>query len=165
RFGHRQTHAVTEALPERSRGRLDTWRNATLGMSRRDAAPFAKLFDLFERKIITGEVKQAVQQHRSVPRRQHEAITVEPFWIDRIVFEEPGPQHIRHRRGTHRHSRVPAIGLLHSVHGQKAQSVNTLFIQCRIWTHPRRRVHANSSWLTPWRDALIKSQRCSNDTI
>ena len=156
RFGHRQTHAVTEALTERSRGRLDAWRRATLRMAGRDAAPFAKLFDLFERKIITGEVQQAVQQHRSVPRREHEAIAVEPFGIGRIVFEEPGPQHIRHRRGTHRHSRVPALSLLHSVHGEKAQSVNALIIQCRIGSHRRRRcVHADSSCLKTWRRTLI----------
>ena len=67
RFGHRETHAVAEALTERSGGRLDARRNATLGMSRRHAAPFAKLLDLFERKIVAGEVKQAVQQHRTVP--------------------------------------------------------------------------------------------------
>jgi hypothetical protein len=47
---------------ERPRGRLDAWRNATLGMARGHAAPFAKLFDLFERKIITGKVEQTVQQ-------------------------------------------------------------------------------------------------------
>lgn len=32
----------------------------------------------------------------------------------------PGPQHIRHRRGAHRHSGVPAISLLQSVHGEEA---------------------------------------------
>src|SRR5665213_1717575 len=98
RFGHRQTHTVTEALTERSRGRLDAWCNATLRVARRHATPFSKLFDLFERKIITGKVKQTIKQHRAVPRREHEAITVEPFGIGRIVFEESGPQHICHRR-------------------------------------------------------------------
>ena len=60
RFGHRQTHSVAEALTERPRGRLDAWSNAALGVARRHATPFAKLFDLIERKIITGEVKQTV---------------------------------------------------------------------------------------------------------
>jgi hypothetical protein len=95
-------------------------------------------------------LKQTVQQHRSVPRREYEAIAVEPFGIGRVVFEEPCPQHIGHRRGPHRHSRVPAISLLHSVHGEEAQSVDALIIQCkigiqcRIGRHCRRRcVHSN----------------------
>ena len=66
-FGHRETHAVAKALTERSGCRLDTRRNTTLGMSRRHAAPFAKALDLFKRKIVAGEVKQAVQQHRTMP--------------------------------------------------------------------------------------------------
>ena len=145
RFGHRQTDAVAEALTQRPGGRLDAWRNATLGMARRHAAPLAKPLDLFERKIVAGEVKQAVQQHRTVPGREHETIAVEPAGIGGIVFEEPGPQHIGHRRGAHRHSRVAAIGLLHGVHGEEAQSVDALIVQCRIERHCRRRcVHSNS---------------------
>jgi hypothetical protein len=66
-FGHRETDAVAKALTERSGRRLDARRKATLGMPRGDAAPLPKMFDLFERKIVAGEVKQAVQQHRTMP--------------------------------------------------------------------------------------------------
>ena len=145
RFGHRETDAVAEALTQRPGGRLHAWRNAPLGMARRHAAPLAKPLDLFERKIVAGEVKQTVQQHRTVPGREHETIAVEPTGIGWVVFEEPGPQHIRHRRRAHRHSRVAAIGLLHGVHGEEAQSVDALIVQCRIERHCRRRcVHSNS---------------------
>src|SRR5579863_8784662 len=72
-------------------------------------------------------------------------IAVEPLGIGRIVFEEPGPQHIRHRCGAHRHSRVTAVGLLHGVHGEEAQRVDARVIQFGIRSHRRRRcIHSNS---------------------
>src|SRR6185312_2211954 len=92
-FGHREADAVTKALTERSGCRLDARRNATLGMPRRHAAPLAKMLDLFKGKIVAGEVKQAVQQHRAMPRRQHETVAIKPSGIGWIIFEEPGPQH------------------------------------------------------------------------
>ena len=126
-------------------------------MAWRHAAPFAKVLDLFKRQSITGEVKQTVQQHRTVPGRQHEAIAVEPFGIGGIVLEEPGPHHIRHRRGAHRQPRVTAIGLLHGVHGEEAQGVDALIVQRRIERHCRRRcVHSNSPFSSSFRRPPIR---------
>src|SRR6185437_1719651 len=90
-LGHRQPHAVTEPLTERPRGRLNPRREAPLWVAGGDAAPFAKPFYLCEGQGVAGDVKQAVQQHRSVPRRKYETITVDPVGIGRIVFEKPRP--------------------------------------------------------------------------
>src|SRR6185437_12692613 len=61
RLGQRQTHAVAKSLTERPRCRLDAWRDATLGVARRHAPPFAKPLDLLERNIIAGEVQQTIE--------------------------------------------------------------------------------------------------------
>jgi hypothetical protein len=123
-----------------------------------------------EGKIITGEVKQTVQQHRTVPGRKHEAIAVKPTGIGGVVFEEPGPQHIRHRRGAHRQTRMAAIGfctasterkrrvLMHSLSnaGSRAIVEGAAFIRilrlmfvpascsredCRVAPRPARAMH------------------------
>src|SRR5690349_6541758 len=61
RLCHRHSDAVTEALAERSGGHLDAGRESALGVTGSDTAPLAKLLDLFERKIVTGRIEQAVQ--------------------------------------------------------------------------------------------------------
>src|SRR5207302_4275479 len=103
---------VAEALPKRPRRYLDAGRESALGMTGGDAPPLTKLLDLFERKVVTGRVEQAVQQPRSVPRREDKTVAVEPAGIRRIVSEETGPQHIGHRRAAQRQSRMAAVGLL-----------------------------------------------------
>ena len=58
RFGHRDSNAIAEALPERTGCHLDARRDAALGMTRCDAVPLPELFDLFERNVVTGRVKK-----------------------------------------------------------------------------------------------------------
>src|SRR5271167_863260 len=65
RFGDRHAHRVGESLPEWSRGNFDAGRMSALWMSRGLAAELAKPHDVVQRKVITGEMQKAVQQHRT----------------------------------------------------------------------------------------------------
>ena len=116
RFGHCHAHRIGHALPERAGGDFDTRRKSPFRMPRRLAAPLAELLDVVQRKVVASHKQQAVQQRRAVPRRQHEAISIDPARIARIVLEVPRPQRIGHRRGAKRQPRMATVRFLHHVH-------------------------------------------------
>src|SRR5688572_32618771 len=93
------------------------------------AVPLAKLFDLIERDIVTGEVQHAVKQHRSMPGRQHEAIAIRPLGIPWTVLEEASPQNICRWRKSHRRAGMPRIRLLDCVDRQRADRIDAQLIK------------------------------------
>src|SRR4030095_16381762 len=113
----RHADAVTEPLTKRTGCRFHAGRHPAFGMAGGAAFPLAKLFDLFERNVVTGKIKHAVKQHRSVARRKDKTITVRPGRIARAMSEEACPQHIRRWRQTHVRARMSVVRLLHCVHG------------------------------------------------
>ena len=125
-------HAMREALPKRARRYLCAGRQAVLRMSRRLASPLAKLPYVVQRQRIARQVQQGVEQHRGMPRRQHETIPVRPRCLLRVVLQEPVPQRIGHRRSAHRRARMPAVRLLNRVDGQEPDSVDTQPINIRF---------------------------------
>ena len=88
-----------------------------------------KLLDVVQRQVVAGQVQQAVEQHRAVPGREHEAVAIGPVGIARVVLEEARPQHVGHRRGAERHAGMAAVGLLHHVHRQEADGVDALLVE------------------------------------
>jgi hypothetical protein len=112
RFGHRQTDTVAKTLTKRSCGRLDARRDATLGVARRDAAPFAKMLDLFKRKIITGEVKQTVKQLLKMGGRPWLSSTVLETQLAEIAARACGlaPRRRAKERGAYSSPFGPLIG-------------------------------------------------------
>src|SRR5215470_2197718 len=117
-------------------------------MSWRLAAPLAEALDLLERKVITRQMQQAVQQCRAMPRGQHEAVAIGPVRIVRVVLEPARPQHVGHRCGAERHARVPAVRLLHHVDGKEADRVDALAVK-RIERGLRTRVRLNDAHDAP----------------
>ena len=65
----------------------------------------AKPLYLIERQIVTGQMQQAIKQHRAVTGRQQKPIAAEPFRIFRIVPQKLCPQHIRRRSHAERQAR------------------------------------------------------------
>src|SRR5574340_1299986 len=88
RFANRHAHRIGKPLPQRAGGGLYAWRMPPFGMPRCLAAPLAEIPDVVQRQVVTGEMQQAVEQHRTVPGREYEAVTVEPARITRIVPEQ-----------------------------------------------------------------------------
>ena len=124
RFGDGHAHSIAESLTERACGGFHAGSYTSLGMTRREAAPLAKLFDLFERQIIAGEIEQAVQQHRSVAGRQHESVSIEPMRIGGVMLKKSCPQDIGHRGRAQGEAWVTTVGLLHRIHRQKANRID-----------------------------------------
>ena len=59
-----------------------------------------------------------------MPVREHEPVAVGPVRRRGVVVHDPREQHVRERRQRHRRARVPAVRLLHRVHGQAADDVD-----------------------------------------
>ncbi len=59
--------------------------------ARSTTAPLPEPLQFIERQIVAGEMKEAVEQHRAVPRREYKAIMVGPEGIARVMLQKPGP--------------------------------------------------------------------------
>src|SRR6266550_726887 len=100
-----------------------------LRVSRCAAPPLAELLDLVEREIVAREIKDAVEQHAGMARRQDKAIAVQPFGIRGIVSQMALPQHVRERRQRHCRAGMPRIGLLYGVHRERTDGVDAELIE------------------------------------
>jgi hypothetical protein len=123
-LGDRHADRVREALAERASGGLDTRGEPAFREAGRARAPQPELHELLEHEAVAGHMEQRVQEHRGVPRRQHEAVTVRPIRVRRGVPEEAGPEHIGHRCRAHRRTRVAGVGLLDGVHREGPDRVD-----------------------------------------
>ena len=74
--------------------------------------------------VHAGEVKQGIEQHRAVPGREHEAVAVGPFGMGGVELQEAREQHRGHVGHAHGHAGMAGIGLLHRVHGERANGVS-----------------------------------------
>ena len=122
-FGQRKTNRITDALPQRPGGRFNARRMTIFGMAGGFAAQLAEFLELIKRQVVTGEVQQRVEQHRTVPVGKYETVAVGPFRIGRVVLEMAIPQGDGHFCHPHRSARVAGICRLHTIHGQHADSV------------------------------------------
>ncbi len=131
RHGH--ADRVPDALSERARCRLHTGCEVQLRMSRRPAAPLAELLQVVEREAVAAEVETTVQQHGRVAARQHEAIAVGPMRVGGIMLQVLREEQITERRESHRRAGMTRVGLLHGVHGQRADGVDGELVECGHW--------------------------------
>ena len=128
-FRHGQTHAVSETLAERSRRDFHPGRMSPLRMAGGMASPLPELSDLFERKVISRQVEEAIEEHRTMPSGQDKAVPVKPAGVRGVMFQKTSPQHISHGSSAERHSRMSAIGLLNGVDRQEADRIYAEFVQ------------------------------------
>ena len=90
-LGERHAHGVGQALAQRAGGGLDAGRVADLGVAGGAAVELAEAFELVERQLVAAEVEQGVEQHRAVAVGEHEAVTVGPGRVRRVVLQVPRP--------------------------------------------------------------------------
>ena len=119
-----------DALAQRAGGGLDARRMAIFGMAGGHAAQLTEIPDLLDRHFrIAGEIEQAVEQHRAMARRQHEAVAVRPAWIGGVEFQEFRIQHRRHIGHAHRHAGVAGFRRFDGIHRQGADGVGHLLVR------------------------------------
>ena len=123
-FGHRHADTHGQALTQRAGGRFDAVEQEVLRMAGAGAAYLPEVADIFHRRCrIAGQVQQAVDQHRTMPRRQHETVAIGPVGNRGIVLQVFTPQHGRDIGHAHRHTRVPRIRRLDRIHRERPDGV------------------------------------------
>jgi hypothetical protein len=115
---------VGHALSQRAGGGFDARRVAVLRVPRRLAPPLAELLEFIEREVVAREMQYRIQQHRRVAIREHEAIAIGPRRIGGVVPHVSREERIRQRCQSHRRAGVAALGLLHGIHGERADGVD-----------------------------------------
>ena len=124
RLGDREADAVGKALPERAGRQLDAGGDADLGVPRRDAAHLPELLQILDADVIAVQVQQRVEQRRTVPGREHEAVPVEPGRILRVEAEVVVPDDVGHRGRAERESGVTVLRRLDRVDGEHPDGVD-----------------------------------------
>jgi hypothetical protein len=127
----RERHADRRREPsaERPRRQLHADGMAVLGVPRRLRAALAEVLQVVDRQRIARQVQERVEQHGSVPTREHEAVAIRPVRRIRVEAQELAPHDERDVRRAHRRAGMTALGLLHRVGGQETDRVGALFTQ------------------------------------
>ena len=129
RLRHRETDGISYPLPKRTGRRLDAGRMAVFRMTRRATFPLPELLEILEREAVTAEVQTAVEQHRRMATRKHEAIAIGPLRIRRVMLQVTREQRVAQWRKGHGRARVARVRLLHRVHGKGADGVDAECIE------------------------------------
>ena len=123
-LGDRHADCGCKPLAERTGGRLDAVELEILGVTGAGGTELPEAADVIHRRPgITGQVKQRVDQHRAVARRQDEAVAVGPFRVGWIVLQGPREQGRGRVGHAHRHAGMARICGLHRVHGQRPDGI------------------------------------------
>ena len=126
-LGNRQPDRICQPLTERPGGGFHARRIANLRVPRGFGVQLAEVFQLLKRQIVTGQVQQAVEQHRGVAVGENKAVTVVPGGIVRVVLQEVVPQHFGNIGHAHRCAGMARIGFLHGIHAEGADGIGELF--------------------------------------
>ena len=122
-FTQRHADRIGQPLAERPGRGLDTGGDAVLRMARRLRVQLPECDQLGHRQVVATQVQQRVQQHRSVPVRQHEPVAVRPSRIGRIMLQVMAPERFGDVGHPHRHAGMPGVGFLDCVHRKYADRV------------------------------------------
>ena len=95
------------------------------GVPRGLRSPLTELLDVVDaHRVVAGEVKQRVKEHAAVTGRQHEAVSVEPLGVLRVVVQELVPQRISHGCAAHRQAGGAAVGFVDRIDRQHPNAVD-----------------------------------------
>ena len=93
------------------------------GSPRTQAPEIAKILD---GQIVTAQMQQGIQQHRTVTIGQDQSVAIQPFGIGRIVTQKIVPQDGAKVGHAHRGTGVAGFRPLHRIHAQGANGVGQL---------------------------------------
>ena len=123
-LGDRHPDGIADALPERTRRRLDAGGEMHLRMSGRAAPPLPKRLQVVEGQVVAGQIQEAVEQHAAVTGGEHEAIAVRPMGIARVVSQMALPERVRHRRRAERQPGMARVRLLDGIDRECADAID-----------------------------------------
>ena len=111
---------VAGALTEGAGGGFDADGLAELGVTRGLGVELAEILHFLEREVEAGEVQPAVDEHRTVPGREDEAVAVDPGWRGGVVPEEVAVEDGADLGGAEGQAQVAGMAGGHGIHGEAA---------------------------------------------
>jgi hypothetical protein len=136
-LGDRHADAHPTALTQRTGCRLDASDQMILRVPRAVAVDLTEVLDVvksdreFAAMHVLGvdlldasEMQHRIMEHRGVSVGEHESIAIRPDRMVRIEAQKLLPKGINHRCQGHRGARMTGFGLLHGVHGQRANRID-----------------------------------------
>jgi hypothetical protein len=106
-FGHGHAHGHGKALAQRAGGAFHARQQEVFRVAGARAAKLTEIADVVHRRLLVArQVEQRVEQHRTVARREHEAIAIGPLGRGGIELQKARPQHRGNIGHAHRHARV-----------------------------------------------------------
>ena len=122
-LGDRHAHGIGQPLAQRAGGGLDTRRITVFRVTGGLGMQLAEVLQIFKAQLVAREVQQGVEQHGAVAVGQHEAVTVGPVRVGRVVLEVVVPEHFSDVGHAHGGAGVARLGLLNGVHGKCTDGV------------------------------------------
>mmetsp|Transcript_70975 Transcript_70975/g.161223 ORF Transcript_70975/g.161223 Transcript_70975/m.161223 type:complete len:327 (+) Transcript_70975:448-1428(+) len=124
-----QTHGIRDSHAEWARGHFDARSLKILWVARGLGAPLAELLDVINgNAVVTSEVKQGVLQHAAMAGGEHETVAVHPVGVLRVEVHFLREEHVADGCLAHRGPRVPAVCLVHGVHGEETNRVHAVCV-------------------------------------
>ena len=134
--GDRHADRRGESAAERPGGHIHSGGMSELRMSRRQTSPLPEVADLLHREAAAEEMKQRIEQHRTVSGRQHETVAAEPGRILRIKVQVLVPESESIIGTTERHPGVTGFRLLDRIRGEHPDRICSrpgLFNIVHLW--------------------------------
>ena len=125
-FGQGHAHGRGQPLAQRAGGHLHAHIQVIFRVPRSLGTPLTKIFNLFQRQVIAGQMQQAVEQHGGVPVGKHKTVPVGPAGIGGIMPKHVPPESLGHVGHAQRRAGVPGTGFFNGVHGQDTESIGAL---------------------------------------
>src|SRR5690606_11047542 len=122
-LGQRHTHAVGNTLTQRTGGGFNARGVTVFRVTRSFGVQLTEVFQIVDGQVVTAQVQQGVNQHRTVAVGQNKTVAVGPFRVGRVVFEVVVPQNFGDVGHAHRGAGVTGFGFLYGVHAQGADGV------------------------------------------
>ena len=119
----RHTNSIGNTLTQRTGGGFYSRCITVFWVTRRTRMQLAKILELFNGQVISGKMEECVMQHGSMPVGQNESVPVRPTGVSGVMPQIIRPQHLGDVRHAHRHTGMPASGLLNRVHAERAHCI------------------------------------------
>jgi hypothetical protein len=110
-------------LAERSGSGFNTVSVAYFRVTGGLATELAEAFEFIHGEVVTGEVEEAIEEHRAVATGEDEAVAVDPFRVGGVMLEVFEPKNGGDIGHAHRESRVAGFGSLDGIDRESADCI------------------------------------------
>ena len=133
RFSHCKTHSIAHALAKGAGRGLHAVSLAVFGVAGRARTELAEVYQVLFGHVVTEEVEERIQQHRTMPRGEDKSVSVFPFGIAVAEVKMFCKQLVPDRRRAHADTGVAGVGSLNGLCRQDSDSVYAFLLNSHFY--------------------------------